>query len=202
MEAKSPNLQDGAAPAVLQQKETPASASIEISLLALALATFVACAAYLSPLLFYGLSVFPFSTPIVQLITTLPTEIMPKLEDPGTRLAEALHLESVSTTSASPTVVRVNNLAMLEALYDVISRGTELSLIAFGSFFILATLFHSRNARHLAATVVKMSHTNILRDPITMHCLDKGTRIICAGIMVPVVMKWLITLARDAAPFI
>jgi hypothetical protein len=201
METISQDLQDAAAPTMLRQNETLASASNEISLLALALAILVACAACLSPLLFYVLSVFPFSTPIVQLINTLPTEIMPKLEDPGARLAEALHLERVSTTSARPGVVRVNNLAMLEALYNVIASGTELSLIAFGSFFILATLFHSRNARHLATTVVKMSPKNILRDPITMHCLDKGTRLICAGIMVPVVMKWLTTLARDAAPF-
>lgn len=61
---------------------------------------------------------------------------MPKLADPGARLAEALHSESVSTASARPGVVRVNNLAMLEALYDVIASGTELSMIAFGSFFI------------------------------------------------------------------
>jgi hypothetical protein len=199
METISRNLQDGAAPTLLRQGKT--LATIPISLLALALAILVACAAFLVPLLFYGLSVYPFSAPIVQLIATLPTEIMPKLEDPGARLAEALHLESVSTASASPGVVRVNNLAMLEALYNVIASGTELAMIAFGSFFILATLFHSRNARHLAATVVDMSHTNILRDPITMHFLDKGTRIICAGIMVPVVMKWLITLARDTALF-
>ncbi len=199
MEVISQDLQDAAAPTMLRQKET--LASIEISLLALALAILVVCAACLSPLLFYGLSVFPFSTPIVQLINTLPTEILPKLADPGARLAEALHLESVSTTSASPGVVRVNNLAMLEALIDVIASGTELVMIAVGSFFILATLFHSRNARRLASTVVKMSHKNILRDPITMHCLEKGTRLICAGIMVPVFMKWLIALARDAALF-
>lgn len=195
----SKNAQGAAAPPVLRPKAT--LASIPASLIALALAILLPIAALLLPLLFYSPLVYPFSAPLAQLAYTLRVEILPNLADPGALLAEALHLESASTTSASSGAVRVNNLAMLEALFDVSAGGTELVMIAVGSFVILATLFHSHNGRHRAATIVNMSQTNILRDPITMHCLDKGTRLICAGIMVPVVLKWLFSLARDAVWF-
>ena len=202
MEPISQNLQNGAAPPVLRKKAT--LASIPVSLIALALAILLPFASLLLPLLFYSPLVAPFSAllaPLAQIAYTLRVEILPKLADPGARLAEALHVESVSTTSVSPGVVRVNNLAMLEALFDVSAGGTELVMIAAGSFFILATLFHSLNGRHRAATIVNMSQTNMLKDPITMHCLEKGTRLICAGIMVPVVVKWLIAVTIDAALF-
>jgi len=88
--------------------------------------------------------------------------------------------------------VRVNNLANLEALLNIICNLVELAGLMFGSIIILHGL------------VIKSTVTNFLgmRSRFTPGMrLALGATIITAGLMVPGLVNWFVASARDANLF-
>lgn len=85
--------------------------------------------------------------------------------------------------------VRVNNLANLEALLNVIANGLELLGITMGLVYIVRGFMSKWNAT---------SAKNALKP---MHSFALGISMAIAGMMVPGMINWLVASARDANLF-
>lgn len=92
----------------------------------------------------------------------------------------------------SAGTVRVNNLANLEALLNILCSGFEVVALIFGGFMIL-------NAAVLRAPV-----SGFMGMPITLtatHRVAIGIGVITAGLMFPGIVNWFVASARDANLF-
>ncbi|MFA7340234.1 MAG: hypothetical protein WC028_25865 [Candidatus Obscuribacterales bacterium] len=90
-----------------------------------------------------------------------------------------------------PGTVRVNMLANLEALLNVIANSFELTAMAFGLVLASVGLF--------------TYHRYIYRDPIALYNAGRkahvGAFLIKFGLLVPGIVNWLVAVARDSALF-
>lgn len=100
-------------------------------------------------------------------------------------------MQDTAVVTGFPGTVRVNMLANLEALLNVIANSFELTLMAFGLVLALAGLF--------------TYHRYISRDPIAIYKAARkahvGAFLIKFGLLVPSIVSWLVAVARDAALF-
>lgn len=103
----------------------------------------------------------------------------------------AMEIQDVVAVTGLPGTVRVNMLANLEALLNVIANSFELALMAFGLLMALAGLF--------------AYHRYICRDPLALYKAGRkahiGAFLIKFGLLVPGIVNWLVAVARDASLF-
>ena len=93
----------------------------------------------------------------------------------GPQGADATYITGVNTAGT----VRVNNLANLEALLNIVANLAEIVAVAFGGFTIIDSLRKNRNVKRLVY----------------------GVAIILLGLSAPAVVNWLTCSARDSNLF-
>ena len=102
-----------------------------------------------------------------------------------------MEMQDTVVVTGLPGTVRVNMLANLEALLNVLANSFELTVMAFGLVLALAGLF--------------TYHRSICRDPIALYNAGRkahvGAFLIKFGLLVPSIVSWLVAVARDAALF-
>jgi len=96
-------------------------------------------------------------------------------------------IQGVSTAGT----VHVNNLAMLEALLNIMANGFEIILIGLGLAFFFFGLHTQRLAKKYGAHVPSSARRRQLVGAFLMQI----------GLSTPFIVNWLLAYARDAALF-
>lgn len=100
-------------------------------------------------------------------------------------------MQDTVAVTGLPGTVRVNMLANLEALLNVVANSFELTALALGLVFILIGLFTYQRS--------------ISKNPLALYSAGRkahlGAFLIKFGLFVPAIVNWLIAVGRDAALF-